>query len=87
MEIRGRRQGYSFATRHGVYIDAPVMTTGRSRRQTVSDIFRWPLWLGALMAVGMASALFGDGGWDVLSWLAMAIPIAVIARKALAKAG
>jgi len=39
------------------------------------------------MAVGMASALFGDGGWDVLSWLAMAIPIAVIARKALAKAG
>jgi hypothetical protein len=59
------------------------MTTNRTRHQTVSDIFRWPFWLGVLAAVGMASALFGNDGWDTLSWLAMAIPIAVIAWKAL----
>jgi len=61
--------------------------TDRSGRQSAADIFRWPFWLGALTAAGMASALFGNDGWDVLSWLAMAVPIAVIAWKLSVKAG
>jgi hypothetical protein len=50
-------------------------------RQTIGDIFRWPLLLGALTAIGLASALFGDGGWDALSWTVMAVPLAVLAWK------
>ena len=51
-------------------------------RQTTADIFRWPLLLGALTAIGLASALLGDGGWDALSWAVMAAPLAVLAWKA-----
>lgn len=50
-------------------------------RQTIGDIFRWPLLLGALTALGLASALFDDGGWDALSWIALAIPLAVLGWK------
>jgi len=55
-------------------------------RQTAGDIFRWPLLLGALTAIGLISALFGDGGWDALSWAVLAVPLAVLAWKATAKA-
>jgi len=51
-------------------------------RRTAEDIFRWPLWLGVLTVVGLASALFGDGGWDALSWVALAIPLGVLGWKA-----
>ena len=51
-------------------------------RQTTGDIFRWPLWLGVLTVVGLASALFGNEGWDALSWIALAIPLAVLGWKA-----
>jgi len=55
-------------------------------RQTIGDIFRWPLRLGGLTAIGLASALFGDGGWDALSWTMMAVPLAVLAWKASGRA-
>lgn len=58
---------------------------GRSIRRAASEVFRWPCFLGILMAVGLASALFGNDGWDVLSWLAMAVPLAVIAWMALVR--
>ena len=58
------------------------MTTNHTRRLTAREIFHWPFWLGALMAAGLAFALFGDGGWDALSWLAMAVPLGVVAWKA-----
>ena len=52
-------------------------------RQTTAAIFRWPLLLGALTAIGLASALFGDSGWDALSWAVLAVPLAVLGWKAL----
>jgi hypothetical protein len=55
-------------------------------RQTIGGIFRWPLLLGSLMAIGLASALVGDGGWDALSWAVLAVPLAVLGWKASAKA-
>lgn len=37
--------------------------------------------LAAITVCGLLSALFGDGIWDELSWIALAIPLAVIAWK------
>lgn len=43
-------------------------------------IFRLPLAIGLASAVGLVSALVGDGPWDVLSWLLLAWPIAWCVR-------
>lgn len=45
------------------------------RRQTNGRIFAMPLLIGALSMIGLVSALVGDGLWDALSWIALAIPI------------
>jgi hypothetical protein len=37
--------------------------------------------LAAITAYGLLSALLGDGIWDELSWIALAVPLAVIAWK------
>ncbi len=47
------------------------------RRQSLRRIFAVPLLLALLSAVGLVSALVGDGAWDVLSWLTLAMPIAI----------
>ncbi|CUU18374.1 membrane protein implicated in regulation of membrane protease activity [Bradyrhizobium sp. JR7.2] len=54
----------------------------KRERHTMDEIFRWPLLLAGLILVGLASALFGDDGWDALSWAALAIPLAVLGWKA-----
>lgn len=53
--------------------------TVRSRpvRQTLRQIFAAPLAIGVLSTVGLISALVGDGIWDGLSWLTLAIPVAL----------
>jgi hypothetical protein len=38
-----------------------------------------PILLGVLSLVGLLSALLGDAVWDMLSWLALGIPCAIIA--------
>lgn len=40
-------------------------------------IFRWPLLLGATTAFGLLAALVGDGAWDLLSWVLLAVPVAL----------
>lgn len=45
------------------------------RRQTLAQIFTIPAVLGLLSAVGLVSALVGDGIWDGLSWAALAVPV------------
>jgi hypothetical protein len=42
-------------------------------------VFGPPLLLAVVSAIGLLSALLGDGIWDVLSWLALGTPIAVVA--------
>lgn len=42
-------------------------------------IFRWPLLIGLLAALGLLSALLGDGLYDVVSWLALGFPLVVVA--------
>jgi hypothetical protein len=47
----------------------------RPRRQTNGQIFAAPIVLGVLSVIGLVSALVGDGFWDGVSWVTLAIPI------------
>jgi hypothetical protein len=49
------------------------------KRFTLWQIFVAPLAIGLVTTAGLAFALVGDGWWDWLSWLALALPIAVTA--------
>lgn len=40
-------------------------------------IFAMPAALALLAAVGLFAALLGDGGWDVLAWIGLGIPVAI----------
>lgn len=42
-------------------------------------VFGVPAVLAIASAIGLLSALFGDGFWDWLSWVALGAPVAVIA--------
>jgi hypothetical protein len=37
-----------------------------------------PLALAIFSAVGLVSALLGDGAWNALSWLALAAPVVTV---------
>jgi len=42
------------------------------------QIWGVPIVIGVGSAVGLMSALLGDGGWDVLSWFALGAPVTVV---------
>lgn len=46
-------------------------------------LWGWPVALALLSAVGLLSALVGDGAWDALSWFALGLPVVVVAWYAL----
>jgi len=50
----------------------------RRGRLSLRQVFAAPLAIAVLSTVGLISALAGDGIWDMLSWLTLAIPVAVI---------
>lgn len=55
------------------------MSAGATR-QTSRHVWRWPGTLAILTAFGLLSALLGQGGiWWMLSWIALAAPLVVIA--------
>ncbi|MDH7794847.1 MULTISPECIES: hypothetical protein [unclassified Beijerinckia] len=56
-----------------------------SRHRPLKLIFGAPAVVGGVVAFGLLSALLGDGFWDILSWLALALPILLIAYYALIK--
>jgi hypothetical protein len=47
----------------------------------VRKIYGIPLLLAVITLAGLLFALFGDGVWDKLSWIFLAMPIAVMAYK------
>ncbi len=53
--------------------------TAISRHQTTTQIFLVPAIIAVIVAFGLVSALLGDGVWDALSWLALLLPVMVIA--------
>ena len=46
--------------------------------QTTIQIWTAPIVLGIVSAIGLVSALLGDGMWDVLSWVTLTAPIAAV---------
>ncbi len=41
-------------------------------------VFRWPLGCALVTAIGLAAALVGDGIYDLVSWLALGLTLAVM---------
>jgi len=54
------------------------MTQPHARRRLYARVFAIPTALAALIAVGLASGVLGDGFWDVISWISLATPLMVI---------
>jgi hypothetical protein len=49
------------------------------RRRSPVQLWRWPAAIALLTIFGLLSALLGQGGvWWVLSWVALAVPLALI---------
>jgi len=49
-------------------------------------IWRWPVILAAVTLFGLGAALLGQGGvWWALSWMALAVPLAVMAARGLSR--
>jgi hypothetical protein len=59
------------------------VTRSLTRRRVFAKVFAVPVMLAALIAVGLASGVLGDGIWDVISWIALGAPLAVIGLYAL----
>ena len=49
-----------------------------ARGATFLCVFGMPMLLALVSAIGLASALLGDGIWNVLSWVALGASVAVI---------
>ena len=47
--------------------------------------FAKPGWIALLTAIGLFAALLGDGAWDVLSWVGMAIPALLSCKGLMAR--
>jgi len=43
--------------------------------RTLWQIFAAPIFIGVLSTVGLVAALVGDGWWDGVSWLTLALPV------------
>lgn len=53
------------------------MTPPRRASHTTAQIFAAPLAIGVITALGLTTALLGDGLWDWISWIALALPVVV----------
>lgn len=60
---------------------APAVVPERSRaRRSFWQVFGTPTILAVVSTVGLIAALIGDGLYDAVSWITLAIPVVVIAR-------
>lgn len=46
-----------------------------AEHRTARQIFAAPALIAVLSGIGLVTALVGDGVWDVVSWLTLALPI------------
>ena len=49
-----------------------------NRRRSTTQIFLLPAAISLVVVFGLVAALLGDGIWDVASWIALAVPVAVV---------
>ncbi|UVW27266.1 hypothetical protein [Massilia sp. H6] len=54
--------------------------------RTRAQIWRMPLLLAVLTAIGLVAALLGDGVWDLVSAVTLGAPVAVGAWHGLRRA-
>ena len=45
------------------------------QRQSLAQMFRWPIVLAVATLIGLLSALIGDGLWDGVSWGLLVLPV------------
>jgi hypothetical protein len=55
-------------------MSGPMLTKGSPRK-----IYTLPTIIAGVSGVGLIFALLGDGIWDVMSWLAVGLPLALAA--------
>jgi hypothetical protein len=55
-----------------------MMSIAPRRSTSFWRVFGVPILLGLVSAIGLLSALLGDGLCDALSWAALSAPIAII---------
>jgi len=48
-------------------------------RNSISQVFAWPLVLAIASLIGLLSALIGDAVWDGVSWAMLGAPVLVMA--------
>jgi hypothetical protein len=48
-------------------------------KNSISQVFAWPLVLAIASLIGLLSALIGDAAWDSVSWAMLGAPVLVIA--------
>ena len=48
-------------------------------KRSLAQIFLAPAAIAGIVAIGLISALLGDGIWDQASWIALAVPLAIVA--------
>jgi hypothetical protein len=63
--------------------DRPDNPEEHASGASLARVLSVPLAAAVLSAVGLVSALLGDGLWDVLSWFALALPVAAAVRYLL----
>jgi hypothetical protein len=47
----------------------------RTAHRSIKQIFAAPLAVAIVSALGLVTALVGDGWWDASSWIALAVPV------------
>ncbi|UUL82835.1 hypothetical protein [Sphingomonas qomolangmaensis] len=50
----------------------------RPRSRSTGAIFAVPLLLAVASMIGLVAALLGDGAADIVSWVALALPVAAV---------
>lgn len=50
-------------------------------KRNFTRLWGTPLALALLSITGLITALVGDGFWDILSWMALGIPLVVIIKN------
>jgi hypothetical protein len=53
------------------------MSAINSKSRSLRVVFAVPVFLAVLTAIGLVSALVGDGIWDLASWILLGIPVAL----------
>jgi hypothetical protein len=55
------------------------MNSQRQNRRSTVAVAAAPVLLSLVTILGLSSALIADGAWDAISWIALSVPIFVVA--------